>query len=189
MAVGTRERIMDEALKLFAAHGLAGTAVTAIEQAAGLASGSGSFYRHFRSKQQVFEAAVERELMRLRQIRPARLPRPPDDAESLARRIDADLAYLREVRTLIAILIREGAASPAARRVREELVDAGLAGAALDLPGRARSDPAAAAAVQMCAVIGYFLTAEFFGAPPGDIDADRFGNALASVLVGALSGT
>jgi len=55
----TAQRIIKEALGLFAQHGIAGTPIVRIEQAAGLAPSSGAFYRHFPSKAAVLEAAVE----------------------------------------------------------------------------------------------------------------------------------
>lgn len=56
---GTRERIVAEALRLFAEQGYASTSVAAIEKAAGLSPRSGSLYTHFGSKEQVLAAAVE----------------------------------------------------------------------------------------------------------------------------------
>jgi AcrR family transcriptional regulator len=61
----TRDRILDVALDLFAEHGFAGTPITAIEREVGLAAGTGSFHRHFRSKEELLHAAVEREVARL----------------------------------------------------------------------------------------------------------------------------
>jgi AcrR family transcriptional regulator len=55
----TRERILDAAWRLFLRQGFAGTTVTQIEAAASLAAGSGSFYRHFRSKEELLLAAAE----------------------------------------------------------------------------------------------------------------------------------
>jgi len=54
----TARRIITEALRLFAEHGIAGTPIVRIEEAAGLAPSSGAFYRHFASKEEVLEAAV-----------------------------------------------------------------------------------------------------------------------------------
>ena len=53
--VNTRERIKAAALPLFAEQGFAGTSIAAIETAAGLAPRAGAFYRHFGSKQALFE--------------------------------------------------------------------------------------------------------------------------------------
>jgi AcrR family transcriptional regulator len=61
----TRERILDVAMELFVERGVAGTSISEIERRAGLASGTGSLYRHFRSKEDVLYAAVEREAVRL----------------------------------------------------------------------------------------------------------------------------
>jgi AcrR family transcriptional regulator len=60
VADSTRDRILNEALRLFADHGYAGTSVASIEEAAGLSPHSGALYTHFGSKEQVLAAAVER---------------------------------------------------------------------------------------------------------------------------------
>ena len=59
----TRQRILTASLALFVDRGFDGTTVSDIERAVGLAAGTGSFYRHFRSKDDVFVAAVERSAM------------------------------------------------------------------------------------------------------------------------------
>lgn len=53
--VNTRERIKVAALPLFAEQGYAATSIAAIETAAGLAPRAGAFYRHFPSKEALFE--------------------------------------------------------------------------------------------------------------------------------------
>lgn len=53
--VNTRERIKAAALPLFAEQGYAATSIAAIETAAGLAPRAGAFYRHFTSKEALFE--------------------------------------------------------------------------------------------------------------------------------------
>lgn len=59
--VNTRTRIKEAALPLFAEQGFAGTSIAAIEKAAGLAPRAGAFYRHFPSKEALFEElALER---------------------------------------------------------------------------------------------------------------------------------
>lgn len=59
--VNTRERIKEAALPLFAQRGFAATSIAAIETAAGLAPRAGAFYRHFASKEALFqELARER---------------------------------------------------------------------------------------------------------------------------------
>jgi AcrR family transcriptional regulator len=56
---GTRTRILGAALELFVARGFDGTSISDIERAVGLAAGTGSFYRHFPSKEAVFVASFE----------------------------------------------------------------------------------------------------------------------------------
>lgn len=60
MADSTRDRILNEALRLFADEGYVGTSIASIEKAAGLSPHSGALYTHFGSKQEVMAAAVER---------------------------------------------------------------------------------------------------------------------------------
>ena len=63
MSVGnTRERIKTAALKRFARHGFAATSIADIESAAGLAPRAGTFYRHFESKQALFEELARERL-------------------------------------------------------------------------------------------------------------------------------
>ena len=60
-SVNTRDRIKAAALPLFAEQGFAATSIAAIESAAGLAPRAGAFYRHFDSKEALFEElAAER---------------------------------------------------------------------------------------------------------------------------------
>jgi len=68
----TRERIVDEAMHLFSQHGYAATSVAKIEQAAGLTAGAGGLYHHFKSKEAVLAAGIERQLSRLEALREIR---------------------------------------------------------------------------------------------------------------------
>jgi len=54
----TRQRILDRSERLFAEHGLAGTAVRDIARACGLTAAS--LYNHFDGKQALYEAVLER---------------------------------------------------------------------------------------------------------------------------------
>jgi AcrR family transcriptional regulator len=65
----TRERILDEAMTLFAHQGFKATSIVQIEKAAGLSEGSGSIYHHFRTKQVLLEAGIERQLGRMNALR------------------------------------------------------------------------------------------------------------------------
>ena len=68
----TRERIVDEAMRLFSQHGYTATSVAKIEDAAGLTPGAGGLYHHFKSKEAVLAAGIEHhreQLGALRRIR------------------------------------------------------------------------------------------------------------------------
>ena len=72
MSNTTRERIVDEAMRLFSESGYAGTSIAKIEAAAGLAPGAGGLYHHFESKEAVLAAGIERHLGRLQALRDIR---------------------------------------------------------------------------------------------------------------------
>jgi AcrR family transcriptional regulator len=68
----TRERILDEAMRLFSEHGYAATSIAKIEAASGLTPGAGGLYHHFASKEAVLAAGIERQLSRLGALREIR---------------------------------------------------------------------------------------------------------------------
>ena len=62
----TRERLVTEAMRLFGDQGYQATSVAQIEAAAGLAPGSGALYHHFKSKEALLDAGIDRQLDRRR---------------------------------------------------------------------------------------------------------------------------
>jgi AcrR family transcriptional regulator len=72
MSSTTRERIVDEAMRLFSQHGYGATTIAKIEAAAGLTPGAGGIYHHFPSKEAVLAAGIERQLSRLGALREIR---------------------------------------------------------------------------------------------------------------------
>lgn len=68
----TRDRIIDAAMQMFGRQGYRGTSVAQIEAAAGLAPGAGGLYHHFRKKEDVLAAGIERHLARLSALRDIR---------------------------------------------------------------------------------------------------------------------
>ncbi len=62
----TRDRLVTEAMRLFGEQGYQATSITQIEAAAGLAPGSGALYHHFKSKEALLEAGIDRQLDRRR---------------------------------------------------------------------------------------------------------------------------
>lgn len=68
----TRERLVSEAMRLFSTRGFEATSVSQIESAAGLAPGSGAMYHHFKSKEALLNAGIDRQLDRRRAMQDIR---------------------------------------------------------------------------------------------------------------------
>jgi AcrR family transcriptional regulator len=184
VARDTRERILDTALTQFVGRGVEAVAVTDLEEGAGLKPGSGSFYRHFRSKADVLSAVVAREVDRAEARREAMHPRDLVDEYTQA------LSALDAMRPLVALLVRDGARLPHLDRIRAALAEGGVRldatrlaelMAAGEVP--AREDPVAVAAVVQMALVGHHLAEQFFGASLG-VDRERFVAALADLVGG-----
>jgi AcrR family transcriptional regulator len=65
-AAPTKDRLINEAMRLFGEQGYQATSITQIEAAAGLAPGSGALYHHFKTKEALLEAGIDRQLDRRR---------------------------------------------------------------------------------------------------------------------------
>ncbi len=59
-------------MRLFSSQGYVATSVSQIEAAAGLAAGSGALYHHFKSKEALLNAAIDRQLDRRRAMQDLR---------------------------------------------------------------------------------------------------------------------
>jgi AcrR family transcriptional regulator len=68
----TKERILDEAMRLFGERGYSATSIAQIEAAAGLTPGAGGIYHHFASKEALLREGIERQLSRLDALRDIR---------------------------------------------------------------------------------------------------------------------
>lgn len=198
MAATTRERILDAAWNLFLRQGFTGTTVTQIEAGARLSPGSGSFYRHFRSKQDVLQAVVDREVDRVDAER--HLGPEPDGAgvdvrAALTLELGQRLENLRRIQPLMLLVAREQEhLGPSADKLGDLLVARNLklraerlaawmeAGA---IPAR---DPEALAAVVLHALTGYHLSATFFGRPRDGLDKDAIVSTLVDLVLGGPGG-
>ena len=99
------EEILDIATKLFARRGFAATDTQAIADA--LQVGKGTVYRYFKSKEELFLAAVDRGMHRLRdRIDAAALPRH-DPLERVASAIHAYLAFFEDNPEIVELLMLE----------------------------------------------------------------------------------
>jgi AcrR family transcriptional regulator len=179
-AGGTRDRILDAALGLFAKQGFRGTSVDEIAVAAGLTPRSGAVYRHFPTKRSLLDAALDR-LLAQRTLDDVLAMLPLGDLRAeltvLAR---WTLKELRKERDVMRILERDGDLFPElAARYRDEVVQPGyaLAGALFRLhferTGSAL-DPEVVGAIAAGAVVNYVRVELSYGRPPADLDEQRF---------------
>lgn len=184
----TRDRLLDAALDAFATRGVEGTPITDLEHAAGLAAGSGGFYRYFKTKDELLDAVVRREVERARAQR-SDPPAPADAGErgAVEAAVRSMLEVLRRQGTLIRVLARHsGRVRDLAPIVEEGLLDAGIRhdGTVLakavgnDDPDRLR----VLVGVVVVALVGHVLTADYFGHPAADMTDDEIVSALADLL-------
>jgi AcrR family transcriptional regulator len=199
MTRSTRERIVDEALRLFAERGYSATSVAEIEAAAGLSPGAGGLYRHFKSKYEVLAAAVNEHAARTKAQIAETLTEVTDVTgtigleERLAHLCKAGLAKVREERELTRVFFRDlGQFPELVTIVRECLLQPMFdaitawfraqpeyADAEIDWPG--------IAAVLGGAVVHYRLFQETVGEPPGRAERDRFIASWVRLALGLLA--
>jgi AcrR family transcriptional regulator len=190
-----RDRLLAEALKLFAAKGYAATSVADIQRASGLAPGSGALYKHFGSKRELLEAAVTHRINSIVAAREQYDAGDPDSAER-AVRIAGRLIWnnLKQSEDLLKVMLREPEelgdldektwrviTDNAYQRFADEL-------AASNRAGRTRiADPEAAAAVAIGS-LSYAATLQALtGRLPGNIDEDRYFEAWVSQTLSLLA--
>jgi AcrR family transcriptional regulator len=177
----TRERLVTEAMRLFGERGYRATSVAQIEAAAGLAPGSGALYHHFKSKEALLEAGIDRQLDRRRAMRDIRalfagLGDLRSELTMLGRYL---LAVLDEETQLLQIAAR----TPSDRSARlndayAALFDAlytELADWVTDwAPRISQQDAAAIAAIGVNALLGKRATSTLFHAPGTDIPDEQY---------------
>ncbi|MFD0887089.1 TetR/AcrR family transcriptional regulator [Streptosporangium algeriense] len=194
MTRSTRERILEEALRLFAERGYAATSVAEIESASGLSPGAGGLYRHFRSKYEVLAAAVNERAVRV-EARIAEMgaadPAAPV-AERLAALCEAGLAGIGEESELVRVFFRDLGSFPELVGV----VRAGLLQPMFDAIGSwlcaqpeyagADLDRSAVGAVLGGSLVHCLLFEETVGEPPGRAERERFVASWVSLALGLL---
>lgn len=184
----TRDRLLDAALEAFASRGVEGTPITDLEHAAGLAAGSGGFYRYFKTKDELLEAVVRREVERARTER-TDPPKHPEGGgrEAVEEAVRSMLGVLRSQGTLIRVLARHsGRVRLLAPLVEEGLLDAGIRHDASVLASVVASDDPdrlrVLVGVVVVALVGHVLTADYFGHPAADMGDEELVAALADLL-------
>jgi AcrR family transcriptional regulator len=189
----TRERIVDEAMHLFSEHGYAATSVAKIEAAAGLTAGAGGLYHHFKSKEAVLAAGIERQLSRLDALRDIRrLLTPLGDLKAeltlIARYILAELDSESE---LLRILISEARNRPELLTTAvDRLVGSSLDGFASWIEERVEHPPVGGArtlaTLGLGALLSNRLLRDVIGLPTA-IEDPELVDAWVQLMISALS--
>ena len=177
----TRERILDGALRLFAAQGYEATTVGEIEAAAGLAPRSGAMYKHFASKRALVDAALAERFQAVDELdeRLALMPRG-DVRSELAFAARLSLQELEREGDLCRIVMREGDRFPELRDAfhagivrRGHDISVSWLRARADSLGRPTEDIEAVAQVMTDALVGYVLQHHMFGPEAVAVERER----------------
>lgn len=185
VGLSTRERVLQEGMRLVGDRGFRGVTVAEIESAAGLSPGAGGFYRHFPSKRALLDACLERWIDDVvdfgRDL--GRLVPVNDLRSELTVTARGALLLLARQRDLFRFLGRDADAFPeAARDVHDRLVERGydqmrsqlrrlLKDRGTNLP---RGDLDALAAIALGSLVHYRDDEARYGAPPADAQEERF---------------
>lgn len=108
----TRDRIVREATRLFAEQGIKATTIAQLESAVGLRPGSGGVHRYFKTKDDLVQAVLDKQLADAEEIRAstAEWPRPgPDEVAGFLQLIGSyTLDAAEHAREVTLISLREG---------------------------------------------------------------------------------
>lgn len=195
MQMSGRDRLLAEALKLFAAKGYAATSVADIQRASGLAPGSGALYKHFGSKRELLEAAVAHRIDSIvgaRQQFDAGEPGSIEQAVRTAGRLIWN--NLKQSEELLKVTLREpGELGDLDEKTWQVITDNAYQRFADELAASNRSgrtripDPQATAAVAI-ASLSYAATLQALsGRLPGNIDEERYFEAWVNQTLSVLA--
>lgn len=177
----TRERLVTEAMRLFSTKGFEATSVSQIEAAAGLAAGSGALYHHFKSKEALLAAGVDRQLDRRRAMHDIRALFA--GLGNLRAELTALGRYLLTVIDEEIELLQIAARTPAGRSTRLDSAYTALAeGLNAELaewiaawaPSLPQQECAVMAAVGVNSILGTRFATALFGQPDTRIPDDRY---------------
>jgi AcrR family transcriptional regulator len=178
----TRERIIVEAMRLFAERGYRGTTVGDIEQAAGLSPRAGGLYKHFASKEEVVTAGIERHVAEIEEMHSAMDLMPLGDVRAELTLIARwTLHELANEQNLMKIVFRDGDQFPELVELfAERIVNRGYREAAtvigriFEQAGVQDHDPNAVAAIALGSLVNYRVEEAMFGQPPAGVGEDEF---------------
>lgn len=185
----TRDRLLDAALHLFAERGFRGTSVGDIEAAAGLTARGGGFYKHFESKRQILEVALERHLSELQTTESVMDLMPLGDWRAELTLLSRwTLQQLGNMRPLIQIIHREAGDFPElVTRYHDRIVKQGYRLASDWIKHKTKEaglpdqDADAFAAVGLGALVNYRIQEALLGEPPAGVSEKRFLDAYLAV--------
>jgi AcrR family transcriptional regulator len=173
----TRERLLNAAFAMFLDKGYEGTAITDIERRVGLKPGTGGFYRHFRSKEELLDAAVAREVSRCMEDigrERAALYLPDDPREQMAVAARQVLRDLRRFDSLFRLMVAERDRVPELRQLfANALVSSDAVGAWVNESTRL---------VTIAALLGYHIFGYLTSALNAGVPEDDFIRALVLLL-------
>jgi AcrR family transcriptional regulator len=189
----TRERLVVEAMRLFSAKGFEATSVSQIEAAAGLAPGSGALYRHFKSKDALLDAGIDRQLDRRSAMRDIRALFA--GLGDLRAELTALGRYLLSVVDEEIQLLQIAARTPAGQSTRLDTAYAALIdGLNAELadwiaawaPTLPEQDCAVLAALGVNGILGARLPSRLFHQPEGRLADDRYLAEWTALLAGRI---
>ncbi len=191
-----RERILHEAMRLFAERGYERTTVADIQAAAGLNPGSGALYKHFRSKEELLQEGMARFIETNVRARSLLGPSPASAGDALRFLGVEAMRILRDERDDIRVAWRELEPFPDLHdRVQRGVMQANfrtVAGwlqeriASGELPPR---DTDATAVVLLGGLVMYRLYEAMWGRTPLGISAERFVDAWSGLAQHGLGAT
>jgi AcrR family transcriptional regulator len=178
----TRQRIIDEALRLFARQGYRGTTIAQIERAAGLSPGSSALYKHFKSKEELLAAGVERHVSKIEEVHGLSGMLDLGDLRAELTLIARWVMFqLDEQRDLIRILQKEGDSFPELLGdVRTRLVERAYSETVAWLQAKQEQgqvgpgDVEAIAVVALGSLINFRVHEIAYGSPPLGLEEERF---------------
>lgn len=180
-------------MRLFGNQGFRATTIVQIEEASGLSPGSGAVYHHFRSKEDVLTAGIDRHLDRMRALRDVRavLGTLPDRDVELAVIARYGLQVLDEEAPLLRLLASEQANPPAAL---DRARDVGLAVLRHELrdwivdtaPDADHDRVTTTAIVAADALIAHRLPGTLLGAGVGPLSDEQFVDEWVALVGGRL---
>jgi len=185
----TKDRLVTEGLRLFAAQGFRATTVGEIEAAAGLQPRRGALYRHFASKDELLSEAVRRHVEAVREGRDWMLTLPAGDVRTealiLGRFVLDELARERQI---VDVFEHEGSRLAELRDLFRERISDTSYQAMTDLlrrwtGGSGDADLDAYGVLVLGSLVNVHRSTWTFGGPPRGLEQDRMLAAWADLCV------